>query len=880
MSNQGNIPATEKSFKIKYGTNKNFEKNSMNPEEGSLYFCFKDDPDDNSINNKSAEAFLYGVIGEKTYNIAPLYKEDVTMKKNLAVEENAVVYGNLTLDGSNGIEDAQIPFLKKVHLIIGNPLSKHLEIDDNEILAKNTQNIEGSSIPQQIASTLYLNQDTEIAKEGEETQIYPGGQVSIGSGGIGTKGTVLITKTTNSSLATTFEDDLPAFVIGNVKANRLEMDRNHISAKLYSETPDSNGFNFQGRVLYLNGDTEIGEGENKKIINGGLVYVGRGGLRVLGETKLGYDDKKVVIGIENVKDTERTAANPVPNLEIHNNTTIGKYTNSSNYEDRTLKIYGNTTIGHIDREKNLKVYGNVVVGDEVSLEATNKEKSITVYGTFTSTKNAYLANHGGNVTIGENIGTLDTNDSLTIYNNMILGTPTDQNRNFDMYGRFTLNGALDLNDNGNDNTTPHIFINSTEDIGIVSDNLGPFSIGSNEKSANKVILQIDANEILSKKYNATKGTYEGSALHLNPDETVGGETIQGGTVNIGSGGLKVTGNTSLSGTLTVTKATTLNNTLTVAGATRINNTLTIHRDVSSNDASAKIIFSVKRTNLTDFTSNTSYIAVYDDFDDSIDPNTGNIRQGENMVIRATTSLVLGSGESASAIYSDIIKNYENKNTEKTYLTSDESIEFYTDCQTGTGHTRRCASLDVDGQFILHGTARGVFLTDSAGHEYPGIFDNGANLWIGSKQTQSIHHHGKTYISAGFTRKDGATSDAGGQGNETIYVSVPNADNSNGANYKVFHDGMVSANRINYKNSDKSLASSLHYISNDKISINETSAKSYNLYVNGSACITNGSTTIGGKFIFQDTSGIWGTADPSTITSPSKGQVYFKIIPTS
>ena len=147
MSNQGNIPATEKSFKIKYGINENFEKNTMNPEEGSLYFCFKDNPKDNTNSNKSAEAFLYGVIDGKTYNIAPLYKEDVTMKKNLAVEENAVVYGNLMLDGSTGIEDAQIPFLKKVHLIIGNPLSKHLEIDNNEILAKNTQTVEGNSVP-------------------------------------------------------------------------------------------------------------------------------------------------------------------------------------------------------------------------------------------------------------------------------------------------------------------------------------------------------------------------------------------------------------------------------------------------------------------------------------------------------------------------------------------------------------------------------------------------------------------------------------------------------------------------------------------------------------------------------------------------------------
>lgn len=77
--------------------------------------------------------------------------------------------------------------------------------------------------------------------------------------------------------------------------------------------------------------------------------------------------------------------------------------------------------------------------------------------------------------------------------------------------------------------------------------------------------------------------------------------------------------------------------------------------------------------------------------------------------------------------------------------------------------------------------RGYYLVDSSGASYPGVYDNGSNLWIGSPASNSVHHVGKTYISSGYD---------GSAGNLTIYVAVPNASNNNSALYGVFHAGYL------------------------------------------------------------------------------------------
>lgn len=82
-------------------------------------------------------------------------------------------------------------------------------------------------------------------------------------------------------------------------------------------------------------------------------------------------------------------------------------------------------------------------------------------------------------------------------------------------------------------------------------------------------------------------------------------------------------------------------------------------------------------------------------------------------------------------------------------------------------------------YMGKGVGKYIYLTDSAGNQYVGLGNNGSNLWIGASQTAAYHHRGGTYISAGH---DGTS------GNETIFVSVPNAANDGGTNYGVWHKG--------------------------------------------------------------------------------------------
>lgn len=78
---------------------------------------------------------------------------------------------------------------------------------------------------------------------------------------------------------------------------------------------------------------------------------------------------------------------------------------------------------------------------------------------------------------------------------------------------------------------------------------------------------------------------------------------------------------------------------------------------------------------------------------------------------------------------------------------------------------------------VESTGMGYWLVDSTGTDYPGVHDNGSNLWIGAVDSNSRQHVGQTYISAGHN---------GTSGNPTIYVAVPNADNTGASLYGVYH----------------------------------------------------------------------------------------------
>lgn len=98
-----------------------------------------------------------------------------------------------------------------------------------------------------------------------------------------------------------------------------------------------------------------------------------------------------------------------------------------------------------------------------------------------------------------------------------------------------------------------------------------------------------------------------------------------------------------------------------------------------------------------------------------------------------------------------------------------------------GHTLYFHGEISDGAFVRGAirTPDGIYLKDSMDTWYPGMFDNGSNLWIGSKGAGNRHHRGRTYISTGHN---------GTSGNSTIYVSVPNAANNDGTAYEVYHKG--------------------------------------------------------------------------------------------
>lgn len=80
---------------------------------------------------------------------------------------------------------------------------------------------------------------------------------------------------------------------------------------------------------------------------------------------------------------------------------------------------------------------------------------------------------------------------------------------------------------------------------------------------------------------------------------------------------------------------------------------------------------------------------------------------------------------------------------------------------------------------LLSTTNGV-PTDST--DIPLIMHNGTNLWLGAKDGSSPHINGRVYVSSGYNT---TTS----KGNSTIYISVPNDDNTGRLeNYPVLHSG--------------------------------------------------------------------------------------------
>lgn len=86
-------------------------------------------------------------------------------------------------------------------------------------------------------------------------------------------------------------------------------------------------------------------------------------------------------------------------------------------------------------------------------------------------------------------------------------------------------------------------------------------------------------------------------------------------------------------------------------------------------------------------------------------------------------------------------------------------------QPSTGTIRAKNFKAISGNFTANNTGYGLYLKDSAGTSYAGIYDNGANLWVGASSSEGNHHKGSTFISTGYG-SDGTT------GNLTAYISIP------------------------------------------------------------------------------------------------------------
>lgn len=130
---------------------------------------------------------------------------------------------------------------------------------------------------------------------------------------------------------------------------------------------------------------------------------------------------------------------------------------------------------------------------------------------------------------------------------------------------------------------------------------------------------------------------------------------------------------------------TLNSAQTISGSKTFSNILTLYRETSiANNYSAGIQFTIKQTD-NNVTNTGAYILAYDDHDAA--------GYGLNMVIQAASNLVVGAGESANACYTTDLKDSAGENL---YLTSDNNIYFYPNCNTYSNH-KTTVYIDTSGR---------------------------------------------------------------------------------------------------------------------------------------------------------------------------------------
>lgn len=174
-----------------------------------------------------------------------------------------------------------------------------------------------------------------------------------------------------------------------------------------------------------------------------------------------------------------------------------------------------------------------------------------------------------------------------------------------------------------------------------------------------------------------------------------------------------------------------------------NGNLKIYRETTkAADAPAKLAFSVKQTD-TPVTTESAYIAVYDDHD--------GYSYGTNMVITSPSALIIGGGESASGFYANVVKGTSAENT---YITADSAIQFFTNCNTITDRVGVALSTSRAFYPMLNstGTAGGTLGTAdynwSAAHVRSIISNDELTLSSKSGKATTIASGSTVYIQSG------------------------------------------------------------------------------------------------------------------------------------
>lgn len=234
------------------------------------------------------------------------------------------------------------------------------------------------------------------------------------------------------------------------------------------------------------------------------------------------------------------------------------------------------------------------------------------------------------------------------------------------------------------------------------------------------------------------------------------------TTNFDSQYLRLSGGT-ISGQLTATDITTSN--LVVNGVARFNNTM-------YGDITGSITMPVLSS-----AWNEKNILFYDSASSTYKARIG--ASAEVLGLYSTSSIVLRPIGNTAVGCVLTSSEFRPDGTSGTVNLGTDSKKW------NTLYTSNIAATSFTGDITMSKT-KGIYFTDVTNTVYGGIFDNGANLWIGARTGTSPHHTGETYISSGV--------DSSGAGYDTIKIAVPtkSGDTWTFSSYSVLHSNNYSS----------------------------------------------------------------------------------------